>query len=85
MLFADIIGHSELKNKLIQQVKNNRVSHAQLFLGKEGAGNFALALAFAQYVNCVSKLETDSCGTCHNCTKYNSIQHPDLNFIFPII
>ena len=83
MLFADIIGHSELKNKLIQQVKNNRVSHAQLFLGKEGAGNFALALAFAQYVNCVSKLETDSCGTCHNCTKYNSIQHPDLNFIFP--
>lgn len=33
-------------------VNNNRLSHALLFLGKEGNGALALALAFAQYVVC---------------------------------
>ena len=33
-------------------VNNNRLSHALLFLGKEGSGALALALAFAQYVVC---------------------------------
>lgn len=83
MQFADIIGHTTLKTNLISQVKNNRISHAQMFLGKEGSGNFQLALAFAQYINCENKTDEDSCGTCPNCKKYASIQHPDLNFIFP--
>lgn len=83
MQFSDIVGHHELKLSLIEQVKHNRVSHAQLFLGKEGGGNFQLALAFAQYVNCENKFAEDSCGQCHNCKKYSSVQHPDLNFVFP--
>ena len=33
-------------------VQHNRLSHALLFLGKEGAGALPLALAFAQYVVC---------------------------------
>jgi DNA polymerase III subunit delta' len=83
MQFSQVIGHSELKSHLISQVNNNRIAHAQMFLGREGSGNFQLALAFAQYVNCTSKTPTDSCGTCSNCTKYSSFQHPDLNFVFP--
>ena len=33
-------------------VQHNRLSHALLFLGKEGGGALSLALAFAQYVVC---------------------------------
>ncbi len=33
-------------------VQHDRVSHALLFLGKEGSGALALALAFAQYLVC---------------------------------
>lgn len=33
-------------------VQHNRLSHALLFLGKEGSGALQLALAFAQYVVC---------------------------------
>ena len=33
-------------------VQHNRLSHALLFLGKEGSGALPLALAFAQYVVC---------------------------------
>lgn len=83
MLFSDIIGHEDIKNKLIQSVKDNRVAHAQLFLGNEGTGKLALALAYAQYINCTNKGENDSCGICPSCRKYNALAHPDLHFIFP--
>ena len=33
-------------------VHQNRLSHALLFLGKEGSGGLPLALAFAQYITC---------------------------------
>lgn len=33
-------------------VQHNRLSHALLFLGKEGSGALSLAMAFAQYIVC---------------------------------
>ncbi len=35
---GDITGQREIKDHLIQTVLENRVSHAQLFLGPEGSG-----------------------------------------------
>src|SRR5690606_17453478 len=83
MQFKDIIGQNGIKNKLIQTVKENRVSHAQLFLGPESSGSLALALAYAQFINCENKLMDDSCGECSSCRKYSKIIHPDLHFSFP--
>ncbi|MBX3240676.1 MAG: hypothetical protein KIT80_00430 [Chitinophagaceae bacterium] len=50
MLFKDVIGQAEVKNHLLDLVHNNRLSHALLFLGKEGSGALPLALAFSEYV-----------------------------------
>ena len=50
MLFKEIIGQSEVKKHLIELVEHNRLSHALLFLGKEGSGALPLAIAFAQYI-----------------------------------
>jgi DNA polymerase III subunit delta' len=83
MLFADVIGQEALKQQLIQSVAENRVSHAQLFLGAAGSGKFALALAYAQYINCKSRSATDSCGVCPSCVKISKLTHPDLHFVFP--
>ena len=83
MRFKDIIGQEAIKHNLVQTVKDNRVSHAQLFLGPESSGSLALALAYAQYINCLAKTEEDSCGTCSSCIKYAKIIHPDLHFSFP--
>lgn len=52
MQFADIIGQPEVKQQLAELVQHNRLSHALLFLGKEGSGALPLALAFAQYITC---------------------------------
>lgn len=50
MHFKDIIGQQSTKQHLAEMVEQNRLSHALLFLGKEGSGALPLALAFAQYV-----------------------------------
>jgi DNA polymerase-3 subunit delta' len=52
MSFKDIIGQQEAKEHLAGMVQQNRLSHALLFLGKEGNGALPLAIAFAQYVVC---------------------------------
>lgn len=52
MQFKDVIGQNEIKQSLGEMIRQNRLSHALLFLGKEGSGALALALAFAQYINC---------------------------------
>lgn len=52
MQFADIIGQREVKKQLVELVQHNRLSHALLFIGKEGSGALPTALAFAQYVVC---------------------------------
>lgn len=52
MQFASIIGQPETKQQLRELVQHNRLSHALLFLGKEGYGALPLAIAFAQYIVC---------------------------------
>ncbi len=85
MQFKDIIGQEEVIERLRKTVKNNRISHALLLAGEEGVGKLALALAYAQYIACTNKTETDSCGTCASCTKYQKLIHPDLHFVFPVV
>jgi DNA polymerase-3 subunit delta' len=83
MQFKEIIGQERIKEHLIQTVLENRVSHAQLFLSCDGSGALPLAIAYAQYINCLNKTETDSCGTCSSCRKYGRYIHPDLHFSYP--
>jgi DNA polymerase-3 subunit delta' len=83
MQFKEIVGQAAVKQRLINMVKENRVSHAQLFLGPEGSGSLALAVAYAQYVSCEDKHPDDSCGVCSSCRKYQKLMHPDLHFSYP--
>jgi len=85
MLFKDITGNELVKKQLIDAVANNRISHAQLFSGKSGNAKLALAFAYAQYLNCENKSETDSCNSCSSCLKYKNLSHPDLYLIFPVL
>ena len=85
MLFKSVVGQENLKRHLIDEVNNNKVSHAQLFLGQPGYGTLPLAIAFVQYLFCENKKESDSCGECPSCRKVNKLEHPDLHFSFPTV
>jgi len=52
MQFKEIIGQNATKQHLVELVQHNRLSHALLFLGKEGSGSLQLAIALAQYLTC---------------------------------
>lgn len=50
MLFNNVLGQQEVKQQLVEMVQHNRLSHALLFLGREGSGALPLAMAFAHYI-----------------------------------
>ena len=92
MLFKNITGQNEVKRRLIQTVYESRVSHAQLFFGPEGSRKLALAIAYAQFINCRNRIFDpespgggDSCGVCPSCIKFAKLIHPDLHFIYPVV
>ncbi len=91
MFFNDILLQTEIRERLTRSVLNNRVPHAQLFIGAAGSLKLPMAVAFARFISCTSKVlphgnekEADACGKCPSCLKYNHLAHPDLHFIFPV-
>ncbi|MDG1040355.1 MAG: DNA polymerase III subunit [Polaribacter sp.] len=79
MFFKDVIGQNHIKNHLKSTVENGRIPHAQLFVGKEGAGILTMAIAFAQYLLCTTSKDQESCQV-----KCEKLTHPDLHFAFPV-
>jgi len=84
MLFSNIRGLEDVKSRLIQAATNDQVAHAQLFLGKPGSPNLAMALAYATYLNCENKTPEGACGSCPSCVKNSKFVHPDVHFVFPV-
>lgn len=56
-----------------------------LFADRKGVGKMPLAIAYARYISCTNRGETDACGTCPSCVKFNKLVHPDVHFVFPIV
>ncbi|MCR4966031.1 MAG: hypothetical protein K6A41_10295 [Bacteroidales bacterium] len=83
MQFKDVIVRQELKDQLVRQIREGRISHAQLFTCQPGNDGFALAVAMAQYMCCEHPTETDSCGECPSCKQISKLEYPDLHIYFP--
>ena len=85
MQFSEILGQSHIKNQLCATAASGRIPHAQLFVGPEGCGALATAIAYAQFIICANMgLEND--GLNKGCNlKFNNLGHPDLHFIYPTV
>lgn len=81
MEFTKILGQEYIKNHLIQSANLGRIPHAQLFVGPEGSGTLAMAIAYAHHVLCNGNGElNESCSL-----KFHKLSHPDLHFIYPTV
>lgn len=85
MTLTEIPGHQETKAYLSKIVREDRIPHAMLLVGSEGVGTLALALAFAQLIQCANNSEGTACGNCPSCKKAIQNIHPDIHFAFPVI
>jgi len=84
MQFKDILGLENIKAHLIKSADQGRIPHAQLFVGAEGSGTLAMAIAYAQYILCNNK-NSENTGENEACNlKCNHLSHPDLHFAFPV-
>lgn len=85
MQFDDLIGQERTKHFLLQLAAGERIPHALLFLGPTGSGNLALALSFAQLLQCENPGPRGACGHCNACHKSAAFVHPDIHFSFPTV
>jgi DNA polymerase-3 subunit delta' len=85
MLFKEIIGQQEIKQKLLALVRDDRSPHALMLFGPPGTGKLPLAIAMAQYLACSDRQDSDSCGKCSSCVKFGKLVHPDLHFVVPVL
>jgi len=83
--FSNIKGQDLTIQVLRNSMHNDSLSHAYLFVGPEGVGKKATALALAQALNCYnySREQQDSCNQCTSCRKVLSGNHPDIEVIEP--
>lgn len=84
LTFNDIVGQDGVKAHLRQMVEENKLPHAMMLCGPQGAGKLPLALAMARYLLCHDAVDGGPCGRCDGCRMTESWSHPDLHFSFPV-
>ncbi|MBQ8936581.1 MAG: DNA polymerase III subunit delta, partial [Bacteroidaceae bacterium] len=86
MSLDTVIGQSSVKERLLEDLRADRVPHALMFTGPAGSGKLALAVGFAQALLCQHPGEDGRpCGECPSCKMAAKLEHPDLHFTFPIV
>jgi len=85
MQFSEILGQEYIKSHLTRSASLGRIPHAQLFVGPEGSGTLAMAIAYAQYILCgnIGNENTQGNESCN--LKFQTVSHPDLHFIYPTV
>jgi DNA polymerase-3 subunit delta' len=85
MLFSEILGQDYIKNHLTKSALSGRIPHAQLFVGPEGCGTLAIAIAYAQFILC-QNVDSENSGGNESCNlKFKNLSHPDLHFVYPTV
>ncbi len=79
MQFEDIIGLENIKSYLKKTVNEDKIPHAQLFVGAEGSGTLITAIAYAQYILLHNAKDKQACKL-----KCEKLAHADLHFTYPV-
>ncbi len=85
MKFSEVIGQQQVAERLRQLADQQRVPHAIMICGPQGAGKMALAIAFASYLLGEREDETQIADKERNSVAMvRKLEHPDLHFSFPV-
>lgn len=71
--FDDVVGQNHITKTLVNQVKNNTITHAYLFTGPRGTGKTSCAKIFSKAINCLNTINGSPCGECEVCKALNDV------------
>src|SRR5918993_726980 len=83
MPFREIAGHDHLKELIARAALRGTLPPSLIFAGPSGVGKSMMALALAQFVNCLSPVGEDACGECASCRRILRGVHADVLRIEP--
>lgn len=66
-VFSDVYGQEHVTSTLLNEIKENRISHAYLFTGSRGTGKTTCAKILAKAVNCEHSENGEPCNECEVC------------------
>ena len=84
MAFEQVIGQREVQQRLMRMVDEERLPHAIMLTGPQGAGKLALAIGFAKVLLSQGG-ETSMFGEPVESPMLRKLEHPDLHFTYPTI
>ena len=76
--FDEVCGQTIVVQTLKNAIKNNKLTHAYLFIGPRGTGKTSIAKIFAKTINCEEKKDGISCEKCNICTVSNNNENVDI-------
>lgn len=76
--FDDVYGQQIVVQTLKNVIKNNKLTHAYLFVGPRGTGKTSIAKIFAKTINCLHPEDGLSCEKCDVCISNNSNENVDI-------
>ena len=76
--FDDISGQTITVQTLKNVIKNNKLTHAYLFIGPRGTGKTSIAKVFAKTINCLDSHDGISCEKCDICIQNNNNENVDI-------
>lgn len=76
--FDDVYGQQIVVQTLKNVIKNNKLTHAYLFVGPRGTGKTSIAKIFAKTINCLHPEDGLSCEKCDICISNNSNENVDI-------
>ena len=68
----------------LKRIKSSeKIGSSYLFSGPPGCGKEWCAVEFSKLINCETS-STSICNSCPSCKKFSTLQHENLNLVFPL-